>query len=302
MDSKALVLMYHRIATLSNDPWELAVSPEHFEQQLQVLSGKNIIALDQLLLQLKKGKLKRNAVAVTFDDGYIDNYTVAEPLLEKYRIPATFFIPSKNIGSQNEYWWDELELIIHDKSITPRDLRLAADGESISVSKDEFDNRNSLYVRIWEKLLPLPFEKQQKMLTELRSVLNVSKSSRSNYCCMNQGQLQKMSESDSFSLQAHTVTHPALAHQPLQVQEYELKQGWKDISNITGDSIGTIAYPYGNYNDDTISIAKKYFEAGFTTEPKLIFRGSDPFRLGRFKVNDWDGDTFESKLNQWFKG
>jgi len=267
--------MYHRIAVLDKDPWQLAVTPGHFEQQLQILSKKNVISISQLVLQLKRGRLKQNSVVVTFDDAYIDNYTTARPLLEKYKVPATFFIATKNIGTNNEYWWDELGSIIKD---------------------------DNAYLEEWQKLLPLPFQKQQERLAELRSTFRAIRQTNPENTCMSIEQLQELSNSELFSLHAHTITHPALAHQPPEVQEREMKDGWNHLSNITGESTGTIAYPYGNYNDDTISMPKKYFEAAFTTEPSVISKRSDLYRLGRFKVNDWDGNTFEAQLNKWFKG
>lgn len=100
--------MYHRVARVSFDPWELCVSPENFEQQLDVLSKRNkVIPLDELIDQLKKGRIFKNVVSITFDDGYIDNYTVAKPLLENFNLPATFLFQPlmleriRNIGGMS---------------------------------------------------------------------------------------------------------------------------------------------------------------------------------------------------------
>ncbi|OWP74105.1 polysaccharide deacetylase family protein, partial [Flavobacterium oreochromis] len=100
-----LVLVYHRI----NDVVDfqnagLTVSVSDFEKQL--------IYFKENFEILKLGddwkKIKKNALVITFDDGYADNYLNALPLLEKYQIPATIFICSYNINSNEEFWWDRL--------------------------------------------------------------------------------------------------------------------------------------------------------------------------------------------------
>src|SRR6186997_1628653 len=87
---KAIILMYHSISEPDIDPWELTVSPSNFEQQLQVLQNSfKISSVTDIALSLRKGGVKNRAVALTFDDGYRDNFQIALPLLEKYNIPAT---------------------------------------------------------------------------------------------------------------------------------------------------------------------------------------------------------------------
>lgn len=109
---KAIVLMYHRIAEPESDVWELSVSPERFEQHLKLLKKMgNVVPLQQLARSVNSYYLPKNYISITFDDGYIDNFKTAGPLLEKYKIPATFFIASGKMENESEFWWDELERI-----------------------------------------------------------------------------------------------------------------------------------------------------------------------------------------------
>src|SRR5215469_10551845 len=87
------ILMYHRVAALQQDPWDLAVSPDTFEQQLAYLKRNHTtMGLDKLVQGLRSGKLPDNAVAITFDDGYRDNLVQAKPLLAHYGLSATLFL------------------------------------------------------------------------------------------------------------------------------------------------------------------------------------------------------------------
>ncbi|HYC27552.1 MAG TPA: polysaccharide deacetylase family protein [Chitinophagaceae bacterium] len=239
-----VVLMYHRIARPVNDHWQLCVSPGNFEQQLQVIS-----------------RHKKNII-ITFDDGYIDNYTVAKPLLEKYQLPATFFIATGNIDSGKEFWWDELEQLIpgHEQ-----------------------------YLEKWNELFPLPYQQQQQ-----------SVSPRKEYLCMSSTQLKEISANELFTIGAHTVHHPALAHQSEAVQKEEIQQSIEWLYQLTGKKPDTLAYPYGNYNEATINIASGLgLKAAYTTEPRIVTKTSPRYQLGRFQVMDWNGAEFEKQLEGW---
>lgn len=247
-----VVLMYHRIANPVNDYWQLCVSPENFEQQLQVI--------------LKY----RERVSITFDDGYIDNYTTAKPLLEKYKLPATFFIATGGIDSGKEFWWDELQ------QLTP--------------SKDQ-------YLEKWKELFPLPYEQQQRAIKALGIA-----SARKEYLCMSSNQLKEMSLNRLFSIGAHTVHHPALAHQAEAVQQEEIRKSIQWLHELTGKRPVQLAYPYGNYNEATINIASgENLREAFTTEARAVTWRSPRYQKGRFKVNNWNGLELERKLQEWLK-
>jgi peptidoglycan/xylan/chitin deacetylase (PgdA/CDA1 family) len=100
-----MILLYHHIAPVESVPrtadrvrkegWDYLLAPEAFEFQLLELRrrGYRFVALGQLVDEIRtNGKEKPDSVAVTFDDGWIDNYAFAVPLLRKLGIPATFFV------------------------------------------------------------------------------------------------------------------------------------------------------------------------------------------------------------------
>jgi hypothetical protein len=78
----AVILLYHRIAELSLDPYGLAVGPAEFRTQMAYLARVyRPMRLDDLVWAAREGSLPERAVAVTFDDGYLDNLEVASPIL-----------------------------------------------------------------------------------------------------------------------------------------------------------------------------------------------------------------------------
>lgn len=104
----AIILLYHRVAESENDINRLGVSPENFENQISYLKRKfSIVSLNELVVNLRAKKIKRNSIAVTFDDGYADNLYKALPILEKHGIPATIFITTGKIGDNAPFFWEE---------------------------------------------------------------------------------------------------------------------------------------------------------------------------------------------------
>jgi len=102
------IIIYHRIANVNADPNQLCVSPDIFEQQLIYLKENfEIIRLSELAENVKNKQVRKKTVAITFDDGYADNLTMALPILEKLQIPATIYIVAGKIDENTPFYWDE---------------------------------------------------------------------------------------------------------------------------------------------------------------------------------------------------
>ena len=104
--------MYHQVCDRKDDPWELAVHPDHFDAQLDYLKRHfNVVPISELAEGIAQHKLKKT-VAITFDDGFKDNYTNAAPLLDWHNLPATFYVATSALGQEYVYWWDALQDVI----------------------------------------------------------------------------------------------------------------------------------------------------------------------------------------------
>src|SRR3989338_1703757 len=112
---KTIVLLYHRVCDLKNDPESLAILPKRFEEQISYLKNNyTVLSLADFYNNLQKKKIAKNAILITFDDGYLDNFSYAFPILKKHHIPAVIFVADPD--EEKEFWWDELARIIHDPS------------------------------------------------------------------------------------------------------------------------------------------------------------------------------------------
>ena len=102
VESRGVVLLYHRLDDVA-DVHDVSVPPGLFEQHLQWLQSNCTVMPVSELLRAAPEDLPDRAVGITFDDGYLDNLTVAAPLLSRYGVPATFFVTSRWLDAPGEY-------------------------------------------------------------------------------------------------------------------------------------------------------------------------------------------------------
>lgn len=107
------VLMYHHVNRLKDS---FTISPDDFQAQMEYLARKNYqtLFLDELINSLKEGKDKRK-VAITFDDGYLDNWVYAYPILKKYNLKATIFVVTSRIKEKSISYRPNLEDVWNGK-------------------------------------------------------------------------------------------------------------------------------------------------------------------------------------------
>jgi peptidoglycan/xylan/chitin deacetylase (PgdA/CDA1 family) len=319
---KLIVLMYHSIDEPDIDPWELSVSPFNFEQQLQVLQKNyHVVSIPDVLLGLQNGKIEKNGVALTFDDGYKNNFDNARPRLEKYNIPATFFVPTQNLGDGNFYWWDKLAELILKTPTLPESLSIVIENQHLDFSIDDEANLNAtveqlhrnwviphdpptrrgkLFQKLWQMMQPLPPIKIEHVLDQLETWAGRKNVAVPPSSIITENQLRLLSDHSLFTIGLHTANHLALSYHSKEVQEQEIIQNQKDLEHITNKAINTIAYPYGEYSTITVDLVGSLgLKAGFSIEENLVFANSEHFNLGRFHVKNWNAKQFDEKLTKW---
>lgn len=319
--SRAFVLMYHRIATVSSDPWRLAVSPANFEEHLQILKKYyQVIPVKEVVEHLNKGTIPANSVCLTFDDGYADNYLNALPLLEKYNCPATFFIVTGFVDRKQHFWWDTLANVLLDSERLPDTFSIdLPDQDYTAVLNDETEltpelrrkhrlwhypapppsRRAGIYLAIYEKMKALSPVEQEGVARHFRA-LQPDQTVLDEQLPVSEAQLLRMDQHALADIGLHTHSHPALGVQSAARQQAEIESCANCLKEMAGHYIPVISYPHGHYNQQTLKIAKEQrLLAGFTTEELAVTPQTDPYRMGRFQIGDWDGETFHKRLFQW---
>ncbi len=105
--NKAIVLLFHRVDDALAHK-RLTCSTKMFDSICQLAKNHfNVISLTELVNKLNAGKDISNDMVISFDDGYLDNYQYAAPILREHGLDACFFIATDFIGSEHTTWWDK---------------------------------------------------------------------------------------------------------------------------------------------------------------------------------------------------
>ena len=153
----ALILLYHRVDHARSDPWKLCVSPGNFRGHLEVLGRHcEFLPLTELPGRLAAGRpARRTPVAITFDDGYVDNLRHALPALKDAGAPATVFLATDWIGRAGRFWWDRLAATVLESSRPPAAVNLEIGTATFSWHAGRLDfpghrQRARLHRALWQ--------------------------------------------------------------------------------------------------------------------------------------------------------
>ncbi len=290
-----IILMYHRVSDSSLDPYSLNVSPRNFDEQMQVIKkyGKTL-RMQEMVENISKFQAN-DEIAVTFDDGFADNYHYARPILEKHGVSATFYIPSHAIETQEEFWWDRLTRILTVSSL-PDAFEASIHGHRYHL---KVETNIKFLFDVWHVMRPLPFEHQNEFVDRLLAWCGFN-GHEDRQVAMTLNELIDMSRCGLFEIGAHTVHHPLLSAWPVQKQEEEISTGRQRLEEWINKKVTSFAYPFGDYSSETIEILPRLkFQNACTIVARPVYRGTNPFLLGRFMVFNWNGDEFEEKLREW---
>ena len=301
---RSAILLYHRIARVEADPWRLCVSPENFEAHLQLLKASfRVMSLSELVANLARGKAPANAVAITFDDGYLDNLLTAKPLLERYCLPATVFVASGAVGSDIDFWWDQLATLLLVPSRLPPVLAVELGEQSW---RWETGDRARLHGSVYEALRTLDRHRALQALDQIAAWSQAEDGWRNRNPTLDPDQLRELARGGLVEIGAHTVNHPVLAALPIGEQRDEIVTSGQHLAAMTGTRIANFAYPHGGLRDFNAQTARLVEQAGFESacaaEDGVALEGCDRFALPRVSIGDLDGAVFERKLRQWLRG
>ena len=291
--NKAFILMYHRILA-STDNKSCFVQPgmfvttASFERQIAFLRDRyEIVFLEELVEKALKGENVGELCAITFDDGWRDNFTEAFPVLEKYRVPATIFLASGFVGTDRMFWPEEICYYLN------RNV----------VDKTSFDNGPQSYIRFSEETGRYrQCERETFFDRSIEIMKEYSPADREEilgyYRCMHKAEsipretlnwyeAREMLVSGLVRFGAHTVNHEILDQVSLQKAKDEICISRKEIEHCLGSNVNTFAYPNGNHNESIRNIlAENGFNLAVTTRKGLFDRDTSLMEIPRVAMHE----------------
>ncbi|HEX6737553.1 MAG TPA: polysaccharide deacetylase family protein, partial [Vicinamibacteria bacterium] len=294
-----LVLLYHRVAETADDVHGLCVPPALFREQMEHLRAHyRPMALEELADAARRGRLPPRAVAVTFDDGYVDNLLAASPILGELGLPATFFVTGEGWDAPHEFWWDALERLLLSSQPVPRCLELTLGGERRCLATSTTAERRAAHATLHPQLVGRSREERDQAMRAIASWAG-DPARRPGARAMTAEEIRLLASRPGHAVGAHTTHHLALSTQPAAVVEEEIA-GHKDrLQRLLGGPVAAFAYPFGDGSPHAAeAVRRAAFGVAVTCEERPVRPGDAPLQLPRLEVKAGPLEAFAAALRR----
>ncbi|MDD5297582.1 MAG: polysaccharide deacetylase family protein [Rhodocyclaceae bacterium] len=274
------VLIFHRVVQVRDPLFPLEPDAAEFAAKLSLVKRWfNVLPLDEAIRRLGTGTLPRRALAITFDDGYRDNYDLAMPILRKLGLHATFFIATGFLDG-GRMWNDTVVEVV--RNFPGEELDLGQIGLGCHAMGRISDRRATMQGLLSELKYLGRLEREAKVsamaeLTGLRLPDDLMMSSQ---------QVRTMLQC-GMGIGAHTRNHPILASERDDDAWSEILEGKSTVESIIGAPASLFAYPNGKPGKDYRAVHVDMIrEAGFAGAVSTAWgaagTGCDPLQIPRF--------------------
>ncbi|MEL6605134.1 MAG: polysaccharide deacetylase family protein, partial [Cyanobacteria bacterium J06614_10] len=271
-ESVATVLMYHSVPEPQEIPWmdpDNCLSSARFEQHMQFLSEhRRVVSLDRLVQALEQGEpIRRGTVAITFDDGYLNNLTVAAPILARYGLPATFYLATAYIDTAENQWIDTLYSAFRARSqhtLSLSHLGLSDWSLGNGMAENETVCRVAYRAIARHLITCTPAERHQILQAVDQQLKPTVYPPRMTLTWDDVRELRQ--RYPMIDLGVHTANHIDLQTH-WQDTERELKLSINRLLGETGDRPQHLAFPYNRYRVESQTQAAAYLRSAVATSP-----------------------------------
>ena len=291
-NGRLLILYYHRVHAVADPLRPSDVDADTFDWQMRILARYfTPLALDKAMHLLRCGELPANAVCVTFDDGYADNVEVALPILQRWDVPATFFLTTGYFG--DGCMWNDRVIELLRKVDTQKLMlsRLGLGEYDLSSMEARLHSVNS----VLRKLKYLPFPERKMQIERLQSLLDLDVSYSP---MMRADQVTELIQA-GMGVGAHTINHPILSKIPFEEAKQEIEVGKQQLEELASQEVTLFAYPNGvpgeDYSAEHVRLVKEAgFDAAFSTAWAAAQHTNDFMQVPR--IAPWDNTALRFYL------
>ena len=282
--NRLLILIYHRVYPTPDPMFPGEVDAERFDWQMALLRRYcNPLSLSEGVGGLKRGKLPPRAVAITFDDGYADNATVALPILRKHGLTATFFIATGFLDG-GRMWNDSVIEAVRRAEGRQLDL------EELGLGRLPLGDPVTRGATAEHILRSIKHRAPHDRAEMIRSICEEVGKELPVDLMMTSEQVRNLAVA-GMDVGAHTLTHPILRTLPDADARAEIDGSRRSLERIIGRPVRAFAYPNGRPAEDYEERHRKIveslqFDYAVSTAVGAASRGCDHLQLPRF--TPWD--------------
>jgi peptidoglycan/xylan/chitin deacetylase (PgdA/CDA1 family) len=280
----AVILRYHSV---SGDPgWagdfvqeSLVAPPDVFDRQIAFLARRyRVVSVADLVGALRRGvAIDGGAVAITFDDGYEDNYRVALPILRRHGVPATFYVTTGAVGDASILWTVAVRNAIRRCART--ELGLESLGRGTIPLSDE-GAREAAVRLVTRTVKGLGREQASRLIGEVLDAAEFRPDRVGRRVLMDEGELRALRDS-GMTIGAHTVTHLNLPSLDDEDVAREVGASKSALEEILGEPVAHFAYPNGRTKHANARVAQTVAECGLDSAVTSV-AGPVSSRCSRF--------------------
>lgn len=274
------ILIFHRVLP-SPDPLFTGVPDAlRFRRLLRMIKALyRVLPLDEALSLLRAGRLPAGSVAITFDDGYEDNFSVALPILKEEGVPATIFVATRFLDGGrmfNDTVWESFR----NTTCGGVDLDFIGLGQ---VMLNSWADRRAASAKVIDAIKYREIDERERATQQVVRALQVS---LRDDLMMRSEEVARL-PADLITVGAHTHSHPILTRLSPSEAFRDIEEGRARLQAICGRPIDLFAYPNGkpgyDYDQAHVAMVRDMgFEAAVTTSPGAHTATGDFHQVPRF--------------------
>jgi len=275
-----VILLYHGVTRGKSSGAEnysgKHISEENFVSQMRFIKANHVILSMDDVMEIKKNgdKYPSEAVAVTFDDGFKNNNTVAAPILDDLKIPATFYISSGVVGTDLMFWVDKIEDCVN--LAKKKTIKLVLD-KTYEFKLNDNEGKIHAIERIKGFCRNSHIDAKNRVVQELIEGTGVlpDNAHAENYAKLNWKELRQIADSDLFVVGGHSMYHDILSRMDPDKMEEDIDCSIDLLEGNLGCKVVHYSYPEGqkdHYNERVVDVLKRN---GIACCPSAVFGTND---------------------------
>tara|TARA_B100001758_G_C18412520_1_gene616861 strand:+ start:370 stop:1356 length:987 start_codon:yes stop_codon:yes gene_type:complete len=251
MENEITILLYHGVTEHENigitNHANKHLNVNDFSEQMKWLnSNANLLSMDEVAEMFQKNlPFPERSVAVTFDDGYKNNYSTAMPVLDKYKIPTTFYIAAGMIGEDDLFWVDKIESCI--EKTKEKKIEISLGGNIVKYNLDNDDSKLHALYSI-KKYCKLSSQQHVDLIVEElieKTKVNPSIGDNPNYSTMNWNEVRELHKNKNFIIGGHSLKHEIFSNLDTEFMKNTVKKSLEIINKELDSTIEHYSYPEG---------------------------------------------------------
>jgi peptidoglycan/xylan/chitin deacetylase (PgdA/CDA1 family) len=287
-----IILLYHRIVDDSSRYLNKGAAVHHhikdFKREMAYFKRNfQIVSMDEVASHMRLGEgFKRPSIAITFDDGYLDNYTLAYPVLKKHGVPATIYLTTGLVGTLDGIWTEEIGVAFLETKKDHFHFSALFGDKTIPIkTKEEKEQANS---EVSEALKVRPDDERRELMQKLFEELEVSEKFERPFgkrMMLNWEEVQEMRR-DGITIGSHSHTHPILSQMSGDKAKDEILNSKKVVEKNVDIEVKHFSFPNGREEDFSEELRDYCRKIGFESVCSVVYgpydaAKRDPFALKR---------------------